>query len=113
MRKLISFLLLCNLAASAELILTWNDNSTNETGFFIERGAGASPATFVEIARVGTNVTTYSDKGLPPNTVYSYRVGAFNSAGKSGFAGPVSATTQDPPTAPTLLKAEVVPTSAP
>ena len=47
--------------------LTWTDNSSNETGFKIERSASPSSG-FQEIATVGANVTTYSITGTsaPP-----------------------------------------------
>jgi VCBS repeat protein len=70
-------------AIAAQLKLTWTDNSTNETGFKIERKTGAS-GTFVQIAVVGANVTSYTDSGISAGS-YCYRVRAYNSYGDSPF----------------------------
>lgn len=47
------------------------------------------------------NATTYVDAGLPNSTAYSYRLAAFNAAGKSGYSNTASGTTPPPvPSAP-------------
>ncbi len=59
--------------------LTWTDNSSNETNFVIERGQKSSKwgsITFTEVARVGANVTKFSET-LSTGTYY-YRVKAIN-----------------------------------
>ena len=48
--------------------MTWQDNSTDEQGFRIERSLDGM--TFTEIATVGPNVQSYSDTGLTPETTY-------------------------------------------
>jgi len=63
-------------ANAAQLHLTWTDNSNNEDGFKIERKKGAS-GTFKQIAVLGANVSSYTDKGLASGTTYCYRVRAF------------------------------------
>ncbi len=70
---------------AAELHLTWEDNSSNEEGFLIERSTGASEA-FTQIAIVGANVTSYMDFGLAPGTMYCYRVRAFTSTARSEYS---------------------------
>jgi hypothetical protein len=77
--------------------LTWTDNSNNETGFKMERApdTGGTPGTFVEIATVNANVTSYSDTGLSPETTYYYRVRAYNSEGDSNYSNSAQATTQE------------------
>src|SRR6185503_16243616 len=47
-------------AASSTVTLKWNDNSSNETGFYIERQTSGKGATFSRIAQVGANVKTWS-----------------------------------------------------
>lgn len=69
---------------AAQLQLAWIDNSANEDGFKIERKVGTT-GTFVPIATVGSNVTSYTDPNLSDGTNYCYRVKAFNSAGDSPF----------------------------
>jgi phage baseplate assembly protein gpV len=111
MKRIICFTVLFALAAlaapAAQFTLTWSDNSTNETGFTIERAPGlAATSGFVAIANVPANTTTYVDAGLPNSTAYSYRLCAYNAAGKSGYSNTASGTTPPPvpaaPGAPTL-----------
>ncbi len=72
--------------------LAWTDNSSNETGFQIERSRAGGA--FSLIATTAANATTYSDTtGLTPNKLFSYRVRAINAAGSSAFSNTASATT--------------------
>ena len=63
--------------------LAWRDNSNNEDGFLIQRTTlspfGQAPRTFT----VGANVTAFTDTTVAPNSLYYYRVRAFNAAGNS------------------------------
>jgi hypothetical protein len=83
-----------NLVASAvsasQINLSWADNSSFEDGFKIERWNGIG---YSQISAVGANITAYADSGLNPSTTYSYRVGAFNSGGDSGYSNESGATT--------------------
>jgi titin len=93
-------------ASSSQINLSWVDNSTNESGFKIERCQGASCSNWTPIATLGANVKTYSDSGLSASTTYSYRVLAYSAAGNSGYSNAASATTQSVPlTAPSNLTA--------
>jgi len=82
-----------NSRASMRLDMSWTDNSTNETGFRIERRLGADGA-WEEIASVGTNTTFFQNSGLLPGTSYSYRVASFNAAGRSDYSNIASGSTQ-------------------
>jgi hypothetical protein len=73
---------------SAQVILNWDDNSNDELGFKIERAL--ADLVFTEIAKVGPNITTYTDATLTASTVYAYRVSAFNASGASGFTNLVT-----------------------
>jgi hypothetical protein len=64
-----------------QIDLAWHDNSGDEQGFRIERSLDAF--TFAEIASVGSNVNTFSDTTVSPDTLYFYRVLAFNNFGNS------------------------------
>ena len=75
--------------------LVWQDNSTNETGFRVQRRVDGS-ADWVEIKTTLANITQYSDTELEPRTTYHYRVRAFNNTGASGFSNEAAATTQAP-----------------
>jgi hypothetical protein len=68
--------------------LAWADHASDETSFVVERDDGSG---FVQVATLGTDVTTYDDSGLDPSTAYTYRVCAVSVAGPSAWA--VTATT--------------------
>jgi YD repeat-containing protein len=72
--------------------LSWSDNSTDETGFLIERKTEGEN-TFSQITTVGRDVTSYSDTGLAANTTYYYRITAYNSVGFSPYSNETNATT--------------------
>ena len=72
--------------AGKAIKLTWKDTNTNETGFKIERCAGASCINFAEIATVGANVLTFTNSGLLAGTEYRYQIRAFNSSGYSPYS---------------------------
>jgi Zn-dependent metalloprotease len=65
--------------------LIWNDNSSDETGFKVERGEITS-SQFTEIATVNANNVTYTDNGLAANAIYFYRIRAFNDKGFSDYS---------------------------
>ncbi|MGH7264651.1 MAG: hypothetical protein ACREMB_07325 [Candidatus Rokuibacteriota bacterium] len=69
-------------AHAGPLTLTWADNAANEAGFVIERSAESTTA-FVELARVGSDLTSYTDPTAADGAAYCYRVHAFNDAGPS------------------------------
>jgi hypothetical protein len=83
------------LAASAfssnRIDLSWLDNSSNESGFKVERSTATSG--WAQVSTASANATSYSDTGLAASTAYSYRVRAFNTAGDSGYSNTASATT--------------------
>ncbi|NPV92380.1 MAG: hypothetical protein HPY50_16570 [Firmicutes bacterium] len=65
--------------SGSEVKLTWTDLSKHETCFRITRN-GDNMITPIE---VGANTTSYSDKGLKPNTEYSYTISAWNDVSKT------------------------------
>jgi hypothetical protein len=69
--------------------LRWNDNSTGETGFRIERSANNRK--FSQIATVGAGVTTYANTGLRRGKTYYYRVRANGSPANSAYSNTASA----------------------
>ena len=80
-------------ASSSAIDLSWTDNSSNETGFKIERKTGTL-GTYSQIATVGAGVTSYQSSGLAPTTTYIFRVRATNAAGDSPYSNEASATTE-------------------
>lgn len=97
--------------SSTRIDLNWTDNSSNETGFKIERKTGLG-GTYAEIAIVAAGVTTYNNTGLTPATNYYYKVRAYNDAGNSDYSNEANATTADvAPAAPSGLSATTVSTT--
>ncbi len=82
--------------SSSQINLSWQDNSSNETGFEIDR-ATSSGGPYTQIATTGANVTSYSNTGLAASTTYYYRVRATNDSGDSDNSNEASATTQSAP----------------
>ena len=79
--------------STTQINLSWTDNSSDETGFRIERCTGAGCTNFAQVAEVGSNVTTFANTGLTKNTTYTYRVRAFNAGGNSAYSNVASAKT--------------------
>src|SRR6185503_4021417 len=65
----------------SQMLVRWQDRSTNEAGFKIERSLDGS--SFAVISTVGANLTYFLDRGLDSATAYIYRVRAFNALGES------------------------------
>ena len=84
--------LVATSTSASSVSLTWTRNSTNETGFQVERSSGGA-GTFGLIATTTAGTTTYSDTSLAPSTLYNYRVRAVGSAGNSGYSNVASLTT--------------------
>lgn len=73
--------LIGTVASSTQINLSWTDNSTNETGFKVERKTGTS--TYAVVGTTGTDINTFNDTGLTPSTTYTYRVYSYNTGGNS------------------------------
>ena len=99
-----------NLTATAfcrTVTLRWQDNSSGENGFRIERRSEGG--SFVEIATVRPGVTWYEDAGLTPGVVYAYRVRAYRGDLYSTYSNEATVTGgPEPPQAPTNLTATAV-----
>jgi titin len=72
--------------------LAWNDNSDNESGFTIERNTDGSNV-YPWSDTVGPGSETYDDHSVSAQTLYYYRVNAFNSAGSSAATGAIAVET--------------------
>jgi fibronectin type 3 domain-containing protein len=78
--------------SASSITLTWTRNSSNETGFQVERSTGGS-GTFGLIATTAAGATTYSDTAVAASTTYNYRVRAVGSAGTSAYSNVATLTT--------------------
>ena len=73
------------------IILTWIDNSTNETSFELRRSSSLN-GTYSTIATLVANSTTYTNTGLTKGRKYYYKVRAANTSGNSAWSNSSSAT---------------------
>jgi hypothetical protein len=105
-----------SLSASAvspsRIDLTWQDKSSNETGFEVHRSTSGAGGTFALLAQPAANVTRYSNSGLSPSKQYCYKVRAFRRVGSktsySAFSPNACSTTPIPlptPAVPTATTA--------
>lgn len=79
-------------APSASTVsLAWVDNSTDETGFVVERAVGDG-GEWQQRAVAPANTEAYTDEGLTTDTTYWYRVRAKNALGVSPASNAASAT---------------------
>ncbi len=69
-------------ASRSAFQLAWQDRSSDETSFVVERSAG-STGTWATVATLAANTTAWNDSGLAAGTIYWYRVRAANAAGSS------------------------------
>ncbi|KAB7729084.1 hypothetical protein F5984_15660 [Rudanella paleaurantiibacter] len=84
--------LLAVLGTSRNVVITWQDNSANEMGFFVERATSAT-GPFVAIGGTAPNVTFFTDAKTSANSTYYYRVrpsntttGAYSNVGSTNTA---------------------------
>jgi len=82
---------------SAEI--TWNDNSSTESGFKIYMDG-------VLIQTTVANVESYTKNGLTTGHTYKFKVKAYNAITASAFSNEASVTIVDPPSKPTGLTAQ-------
>jgi hypothetical protein len=86
---------LAAVALSATSIrLTWADNSSNETGFEIQRCSGRRCTSFATVATVGADATTFTNGGLTKATSYTYRVRATAGTLASSWSNAATTTTK-------------------
>jgi len=76
----------------SQIDLSWQDNSSHEDGFKIERKTDSS-GTYSDVATVDSDVTSYSDTGLSEGLLYLYRVRTYHSGGISLYSNEASSTT--------------------
>jgi hypothetical protein len=69
-----------NQGSQRRVVVSWTDNSTDETGFTVQRATNAAFTTGVASTNVGANVQTVTIGGLSRNTNYWFQVRANNGA---------------------------------
>jgi hypothetical protein len=88
-----------NLAATAssdQIILTWEESNTSETGYAVYRALSSDPANFQFLFKTQPNEVSYIDVSVAPKTTYIYKLRAIavNSSDNSDFSTSVTVTTQ-------------------
>ncbi|MDF2190719.1 gliding motility-associated C-terminal domain-containing protein [Paraflavitalea sp. CAU 1676] len=73
--------------AGSEILLTWEDNASNESGFEIERSSNGTD--FVKVGSVIANRLNFAATGLLVNTSYQFRVRAINTYGNSTYSNTI------------------------
>ena len=89
--------------SSSRVNLTWTDNSTNESGFKLERSTDG--VNFSQIAIFVANTISFANSSLNASTTYYYRVRAYDGTNNSDYSNAASTTTQATPAAPSNLVA--------
>jgi hypothetical protein len=103
-----------NLSAAMsgdDVRLSWQDNSNNETQFYVERCQGAGCGAFMGVGASPPDVPTWTDYTVAAGQSYSYRVRAWNLDGFSPYSNTVTIVTPggpppSPPPAPSGLAAQ-------
>lgn len=85
--------------------VTWQDNTTGETGFKIFRCSGAECTDFFELGSVGSNVVSYSDTTVALGLSYSYKILSYKTGDWESAYSSVASVTTPTPVAPTALSA--------
>ena len=99
--------LTATVVSNFHINIYWQDNSSQEDGFKVDRKTGAG-GTYAQVGTAGADSTGYQDAGLTCATEYYYRVRSYNAMGSSGYAGEVNAATGTCPAAPSNLQAAAV-----
>lgn len=81
-------------ASTTQINLTWLDNSTDETAFYIERSPNGVDS-WTQVGSTTADVATYTDSGLEDGLTYFYQVRAYRSGDGtySLYSNTASATT--------------------
>ena len=79
--------------SESRINLTWRDNSTNESGFIVQRRREGS-GVWIRVGTAPANAGTSSVSGLFSEATYIFRVQAVNDEESSPFSNEASATTQ-------------------
>lgn len=92
-----------NLVAAlsgVDVVLNWQDNSANESQFYVERCEGTGCTSFMGVGASPANVATWTDFNAVAGRSYSYRVRAWNSDGYSSYSNIAAViTSEEPPAA--------------
>ncbi|MDX1961511.1 MAG: PQQ-dependent sugar dehydrogenase [Pirellulales bacterium] len=79
---------------ATQITVNWTDNSSNESGFRIERSPDGSSG-WTEVGNTNAGITSFADTTVLGGGTYYYRARAYNAGGNSAYTNTASATTPD------------------
>ena len=79
-------------ATRTSITLGWNDDSSNETGYQIQRRQ-VGGTNWSNVVTTATNATNYTNTGRPAGTAYDYRIRGVNGVGSSPWSPPLRVST--------------------
>jgi hypothetical protein len=82
--------------STTEIDLAWQDTSSDETSYIVDRASDQNFATNLVSQSLAANTTTFAATGLDPATAYYFRVTAVNGAGSSIQSNTAIAATSTP-----------------
>ena len=82
--------LVATAASSTEIRLTWQDNSTTEENFLIEK---LTDGVFKQFKMMGTDITSAKITGLTPGTSYTFRIRVVSGTTYSAYSNNAAAIT--------------------
>jgi hypothetical protein len=82
--------------SSSDILLTWDDNSSNETEFRLLISVDGYDNSLLELPSVVANTTSFTVTHQTSNLKYHFKVRAMNSGGWSDFSNEATATTAPP-----------------
>jgi fibronectin type 3 domain-containing protein len=77
-------------SSHTQVLLSWTDNSNNETGFKVLRSANAGA--YALLTTTAANAVTYTDSAVSVGSNYSYEVVATNASGDAAATAAAAAT---------------------
>src|SRR6185295_2915847 len=104
------FNLTATTTGTTTVTLNWNDFSSSEDGFKVERST--DNVSFTQIGTAAPTQTSYNDSNLTSGIRYFYRVRGYNGAGNSAYSNKASALTQSSQTV-TLIGTPTAPSTNP
>ena len=75
-----------------QMDLNWNDNSSNESSFILQRKTGVA-GSWADLVELPAGSTTYADSAITESIQYVYRVCAANGTGRSDYSNEAVADT--------------------
>ncbi|HSE30113.1 MAG TPA: hypothetical protein VLA93_00910 [Pyrinomonadaceae bacterium] len=94
--------------SGTSVVLNWQDNSANETQFYVERCEGPGCTAFIGLAASAANITNWTDYNATAGQSYSYRVRAWNSDGYSTYSNTTTILTPGGSTSPPLAPSNLI-----